>query len=328
MRGTKKTTIKDVAKEANVSISVVSYVLNNSEKKSIRSETKKRVIDAANKLNYIPNRIASGMRTRKSLSIGIVSYWEIEGSVFIQMLSGISRAASESNYSVVICNAKIGQDNYSYLDYFFDRTIDGIIFISPHESLGKIDEVSHIHMMKKANVPFVIINGHSKEEDVNYINIDFYGTTHLATSYLIEQGYKQITYVAPFKTGYFEEKQRYSGYSDAMEQNLLERQICDIDDVEKDIKKFKAVITNKSDTAHAVMKEALKQKISIPKDFVIIAGNTEPYSEFLFPPLSTVKIPALEMGELAAKKLLNIINGISDTITVKLECSLKVRKSC
>lgn len=328
MGNTKKATIKDVAKEANVSISVVSYVLNNSTKKTISDGTKKRVVNAAAKLNYVPSRSASGMRMQKSLSIGIVSYWEIEGTTFMHMLKGINQAASDSNYSVVICNTKSERSDYSYLNYYFDRTIDGIIFISPHEALGSIDEVSHIHKMKDANVPFVIINGHSNEADVNYINIDFYGSTYLATSYLIKQGYRKITYVAPLRLNYDEHKQRYLGYSDAISKNNLKEHICDIGDISHKIKNFKAVVTNKSDTAHAVMNEALKQNISIPKGFALIAGNTEAYSEFLFPPLSTVKIPSAEMGELATKILLSNVNGIAKSVSTTLECSLEIRESC
>ncbi len=332
MGNMKKTTIKDVAKEADVSISVVSYVLNNSTEKTISDATKERVMNAAKKLNYVPNRIASGMRMRKSLSIGVVSYWELEGTVYVQMLSGISKAAAESNYSVVLCNARIEKENYSYLDYFYDGTIDGILFISPYEQLGSIDEAAHITKMKNANAPFVIINGHSNEAGVNYINIDFYGSTYLATSYLIKRGYKEITYVAPLHLNYDELKQRYLGYGTALAHNNLKEKVCGVDDIADNIKNFKAVVTNKSDTAHAVMKEALNQNISIPNDFVMIAGNTEAYSEYLFPPLSTVKIPAKEMGILAAEKLLDSINGdsikgVSGSSTT-LECSLQIRESC
>lgn len=328
MEHSKKTTIKDVAREANVSISVVSYVLNRSTQKTISDATKERVLQAAQKLNYIPNRKASGMRNNKSLSIGIVSYWEMDGIVYMEMVKGISQVAAAHHYSVTICNRKSTKDHGSYIHYFLDGTIDGIILISPHEALGGINESAHIHTMKEVKVPFVIMNGHTNEKDVRYINIDFYDSTYRATLYLIRQGYEKVTYVAPMDLPYEELHQRYLGYLDAVRQNKLNAYICDVKEIEENIKDFRAVVTNKSDTAHKVMQEALRQKLIIPQDFVMIAGNTEAYSKYLFPPLSTVRIPAEEMGELAMKSLLSLIQGRREEGSMKLPCSLQIRGSC
>lgn len=325
---TKKATIKDVAKEANVSISVVSYVLNHSAAKSISEETQHRVNAAAEKLHYVPNRMAAGMRRRKSLSIGIASYWNIDGTVFNDMLSGISAVTSENDYSVVLCNMKNGE-GYPYLENYFNGTIDGIIFIAPYEALGSIDEVSHIQKMKNARVPFVMINGHSHQEDVYYINIDFYGSAFLATNYLIGKGLREITYVAPLDLSYTEYQQRFLGYCDAMRQNRLEIRSCDVGRISENLRSFKAIVADKSDTAHLVMSQALDQKISIPAQLKVIACNTESYSAFLYPPLSTVSIPSKEMGALAAKILLEKIAGaIIPVVDLKPACSLQIRKSC
>lgn len=327
MRERTKITIKDVAKEAGVSISVVSYVLNHSKEKSISEETKQRVLAAAKRLNYIPNRIASGMRNKKSMSIGLVSYWDIEGSIFMKMLSGIYETASKSGYSVVFCSPESGREDFSYLDYFRNRTVDGIIFISPYEARGLIDEVAHINRMKEAGSPFIMINGRLNLPDVNYINIDFYGSAYLATKYLIEKGHKDITFVAPLSAGYTEIKQRQAGYRFAMKESCLQENICDITDASKQLNKLKAIVADKSGAAHNIMVQALKQGVSIPNDLAIIACNTEPYSEFLFPPLSTVKIPAKEIGALAAKRLLSAIKGEGEYQSITLPCCLQLRQS-
>ena len=328
MSGEKKTTIKDVAKEANVSISVVSYVLNNKAGKTISDATKLRVTEAAKKLRYFPNRIASGMRNRKAMSIGVVSYWDMDGAAFMGMLSGAIEVASAYGYSVVVCNPKAGEDEYAYLDHYRSKSIDGIIFISPYEALGLIDEHTHINKMKSAGVPFVIINGHSCVADVSYINIDFYSSTYLATRYLISKGHSAITYVAPVSIPYSELHQRYLGYRDAVHEVDLPECICDIGDISTNIKSFKAVVTNKSDTAYAVMREAWAQGLNIPRDFVLIAGNTESYSEYLLPPLSTVKIDAKQMAASAAHYIVDCLNGNKAVITLKSQCCLQIRESC
>lgn len=324
----KKTTIKDVAREANVSISVVSYVLNDSAEKSISPATRDRVIKAAERLQYIPNRAASGMRRKRSLAIGVVNYWELDVMVFADMLKGILDTASKSKYSVVLCHRDSRMDDDAYLNYYLNGTIDGIIFIAPYESMGLIDEVAHIDSMKRAGVPFVILNGSTRELDVTYINVDFRGSSYLATTYLIEQGHRDIAYVAPMGLSYSELSKRLQGYRDAMTEHGLTERCHDIGELPGCLAGMRAVVTNKSDTAHAIMEEALKLGISIPGELAIIAANTESYSPYLFPPLSTVRIPAEHMGELAVHAFLNQLEGKTEAEVLTPSCTLEIRKSC
>jgi len=324
----KRATIKDVSREAGVSISVVSYILNNTKGKSVSEPTRERILEAAKRLNYIPNRIASGMRTRKSLCIGIVSYWGIDGYVIANMLTGINQIAAQNNYRIVICPTKSDNEEFKYIEYFYDKSIDGIIFISPYEELCRIDEEAHISRMKAANIPFVIINGSTAVPEVNYINIDYYGSTYLATNHMIDIGQTNITYVTPDNRKYSEYEKRYAGYSDAMKLHGLPEQVCFVPDVAKRIRHFQAVVANKSDTAQLIINEALNQSIRIPDDFPLIAANTESFSSYLYPPLTTVRIPSLEMGELAVMALLGNIIGKTTHVNLLPPCSLQVRASC
>jgi LacI family transcriptional regulator len=100
----KTATIKDVAKEAGVSISVVSYVMNNNPNVSISKETREKVLRAAKKLNYTPNSIARSMRTKKSMIIGLATFWDISDSVFTDILKGVDSVAGKYGYSVTYCN--------------------------------------------------------------------------------------------------------------------------------------------------------------------------------------------------------------------------------
>ena len=126
----KKATIKDVAKEAGVSISVVSYILNNTPGQSFTDETRKRVISAAKKLNYTPNYIAKGMRSRRSMNIGIVLYWNISDVIVNEMLKGISKITEKYDYNIVLCLPSENKNQFSYIDAFKQRQVDGIIFVS------------------------------------------------------------------------------------------------------------------------------------------------------------------------------------------------------
>lgn len=321
----KKATIKDVAKEAKVSISVVSYVLNDTDGVSISAETKERVHNAAKKLNYVSNRIARGLREQKSMCIGVIPYWDFDVRIFTEILDGINREAMANGYRIILCSAN-GSSDFDYLDCFNAKNIDGAVFIAPPEGSVAVDETVHIHTMLENNLPFVLINGHTNIEGVSYINFDFYSAAYTATQALIQKGHADITYVTP-DTDYFETMERLRGYTDAVKALGLTPNICPIGEVANEIKTFRAVVTNKSDTAHSVMKEALRQGLNIPNDFVLISGNTEAYCGYLFPSLSSIKIPARKMGAAAAKLLIDKLNNKADFVLPQLEYSVQYRES-
>lgn len=326
----KKVTIKDVAREAGTSISAVSYVLNNSTEKKYSETTIKQIKDAAKKLNYTPNNIARGMRSQKAYSIGIVNFWDIHNHVFVKNLKGIVETANKYKYSVVICPASNKNVNdYSYIDYYKNRRIDGIVFIAPVKSEYVINEEEHIKRMEKAGVPYVIINTSLHSDKPNYFKYDFFDATYTATEYLIQRGYKDITYVTPeISEEYPENYERMTGYKNAMEKFGLKFNIIDIDDVGKEtIKDFSAVVANKSDTAKKIMDKAIGYGFKIPDDFSIVAANVENYSQFLYVPLTCSQIPILNIAQRATDILIDIINDKPTESFEKIKCEIVEGKS-
>lgn len=305
----KNITIKDVAALAEVSISVVSYVLNDSKEKSISDPTKQKVLEAVKQLGYVPNNIARGMRTQKSMSIGIVSFWDVSEYVFINILSGILEVCTNDHYTITLCTVKNAENDFSYMDYYTNKRIDGIIFISPPESLINLNEKAHIEQMKSNNIPFVIINGHTKMPDTHYVNIDYFGSALKATEYLITKGHNNISFVGNLDDKSFEAQERLKGYHYAMKKALLQSTIYDITEVANNISYLKAVVANKSGIAHYIIGIALKNKIIIPTQLALIAANTENYSKYLYPPLTSVRVPTKEMGQIAASTLIETIQG-------------------
>lgn len=326
----KRVTIKDVAQEAGTSISAVSYVLNNSTEKKYSEETVKRIKDAAKKLNYTPNNIARGMRSQKAYSIGIVNFWDVHNHVFVKNLNGIVETANKYKYSVVICPVSNKNVNdYSYIDYYKNRIIDGIVFIAPVKSEYVINEEEHIKIMEEAGVPYVIINPSLHSDNPCYFKYDFFDATYTATEYLIQRGYKDITYVTPnFSEEYPENYERMTGYKNAMEKSGLKTRIIDIDDVSKEIMKgFSAVVANKSDTAKIIMDQAIKYGFKIPEDFSIIAANLENYSQFLYVPLTCSQIPIFNIAQRATDILIDSINNKPIEFVENLRCEIVEGKS-
>ena len=104
-------------------------------------------------------------------------------------------------------------------------------------------------------------------------------------------------------------QQRYDAYKNIMLEHNLKPSFCPITEIDKRIHTFKAVVTDKSNAAYRLLSHAIELGIKIPDEFEVIAGNTEFYSKYLYPPLTTVRVPTKEIGKFAAKSLIRQIDG-------------------
>mgnify|MGYP002766653701 CR=1 FL=1 len=305
-------------------------MLNNSTEKKYSEATVKRIKDAAKKLNYTPNNIARGMRSQKTYSIGIVNFWDINNHVFVKNLKGIVEAADEYKYSVVLCPvSNKNVDDYSYIDYFINRRVDGIVLIAPVQSECVIDEQEHINRMKKAGVPFVVINTSLNTNEPNFFRYDFSNAVYTAAEHLFSNGHRDIAYVTPnISDTYPETLERLNGYKQAVKEFGLNTTIYNIDDIDfNTMNKLSAVITNKSDTAKRFIDKAIDLGFSIPDRISIIAANVENYSAYLYVPLTCSQIPISTTARMATKMLIDIINDKPTEEIVRLNCEIIDGKS-
>lgn len=319
-----------MAKEAGTSISAVSYVLNGSTEKKYSKETVKLITDAAKKLNYTPNNIARGMRLQKSYSIGIVNFWDIHNHVFVKNLKGIMETANKYKYSVVLCPVSNKDvEDYSYIDFYNNRRVDGIIFIAPVKSEYPINEQEHVKRMEAAGVPFVVINTSLDTNDPKYFRYRFSEATYTATEYLYQRGYRDISYVTPNPAQvYPEHYERMAGYQNAARHLGIEPKIFQVDDIDRQtMQTFSAVVTNKTDTAKKIMDMAIAYGFKIPDDFSIVAANMENYSGYLYVPLTCSQIPILKIAQKATEVLIDLINGKPIDSAEKVKCEIIEGKS-
>ncbi len=322
----KKATIKDVAALAGVSISAVSYILNRSTEKKYSAETVERVNMAARKLNYSPTNIARGMRSQRAHALGVVSFWELDNRVYVKTLEGAINECAKENYSLILCqvnNCPIGgvvPDDFSYIQYYIDKRIDGILFLAPPSIERTLHEQLHIDKMKQVGIPCVVINGETHDPDINYLRYDYRSTTRAAAEYLIKNGHSSIYYISPKVCESCQELSlRRKGFLDAVPYG----KIVDIDDVTPErLKEYGAVVTNKSDTALKLINMALDNDIRIPDSLSIVSANVENYSEFLHPPLTCVQLPFGKIGEAAVKLLIGEIDGKTEKADITLSCEI------
>ncbi len=328
---TPKTTIRDVAARAGVSVSAVSYIMNDSKKKKYSDETIARVRKAAAVLGYHPTNIARGMRSQRSHTIGVVSFWDMSNRVFVKILEGIMAESTDCGYAVIICPialTPIGTtvpDDFSYIRYYTEKRVDGIILIAPPTLERIIHEETHIAALRDAEVPFVIINSLSSGHDFSAIRFDYRATTVLATETLKAAGHRQIAYIHPAAIADFEEsRQRLAGYLDTVDSP----RVLMLEEITPAVlAELGAVVTNKSETAKSLLDMAIDAGIDVPGALSIVAANVEHYSEFLHPPLTGVMLPFGEMGHLAVEMLTAHIDGSGGFRQLTLLCKLMEGKS-
>lgn len=333
----KRATIKDVAKLAGVGISVVSYVLNNTEGKTLPEKTRQKVLEAARQLNYVPNSIARSMRLKKTNFIGVVSLWHAKDPAFIDILDGILSEAQKFGYSVVLLSIRQKCDNYDYINLFLRHQIDGIVFVSYSERIENYDEARHLSKMRECGVPFVVVNGNTSEPDTSYVYLDSYTSGIIGTEYLINLNHKNIIFTLINKENLFSSQKSKAGYISTMEKHNYSSSVVDISGIGKIYRMIKSgeisctgIVCSKCDVAHMAYVEASKYNIRIPEEVSVIACNFHNFAPYMHPPLTTVTPPMTQIGEVATKHLIEQLENSDETpsiLSVKLPGVLMERES-
>lgn len=180
------TTLKDVAKLAGVSIATVSYVINGT--KSIKQETKMRVLDAIEQLNYIPNTSARKLREVKQNEIGII-FPHMDDPYYSEILKGIFFDAEEQDYSISVAfSYNHPKKEQKIIQEFIGRNICGLLIVTCQPNNTDFFQNSII----RYNIPTVFIDHMPHGLDVNFLSFDNYSTIYSLTKKLLEQGYQKI----------------------------------------------------------------------------------------------------------------------------------------
>ena len=208
----KKITIKDIAMEAKVSISTVSFVLNDKgEKMNISKAVIKKVQDVAEKLHYRPNMIASSLRTGKTRSIGLIVE-DISNQFFSDLARVIEDEAKKLGYRVFYCSTGDDDDRSDELiQSLLQANVDGFIITPTEKSEKSIDNLMEL---KK---PVVLIDRYFSGQNVSHVVMDNYEGAYSATQFLIKKGRRTIVFVNN-TSGMIQMQLREKGYVDAMKE--------------------------------------------------------------------------------------------------------------
>jgi LacI family transcriptional regulator len=331
----KKTTIHEIAKELNTTASTVSRALNNNPR--ISDETKRKVLEMAEKLGYEPNTMAAALRMGRSRLIGIIVPFA-DRIFFSSVIRGIEEEVKKHGYNVIICQSYEKVDNeIDDVNALLSAQVAGIIISMSRET----DSVEHLNKVIKKNKTLVLFDRSSDLVKASSVVIDDYHGAYTAVSQLIQSGYKKIAFFSGNKkVSIF--KERYRGYLAALNDNNLPVNENFIVEVRSDVQqgtlateqlmngkdKPDAILSSSDFSALGAVKWLLANNYSVPQDVGVIGFGNDPFTQYLDPTMSSVDQKSMEMGKIAAQVFLEQLEGKNDTIRkVLLTPELIVRDS-
>ncbi len=333
----KEITIYDIASKLKLSSATVSRALRNSP--AINKNTRKRIQEAAKELGYRHNTFASSLRKQKTNTIGVIVH-ELNSNFITSVLAGIEKITTEAGYDLIIAHSsESSEKEQANASNLFHKRVDGLI-----ASLAfNTRDLDHYQQYREKGIPVIFFDRVEENTESTKVIIDNYKCGYQATNHLIEQGCRRIVLVtASLNRNVY--AQRHKGYTDALYDNNIpyDKSMVLIKDLSEEcgveaalqILKMKhrpdgAFITN--DFSAAVCMKTLKENgIKIPQDIAVVGFNNDTISKIVEPQLTTVNYPGIEMGEIAARNLINHLSGISNiknTNTIIVRSDLIVRKS-
>jgi LacI family transcriptional regulator len=337
MKKTREVTIYDIAKKLNIAASTVSRGLQDSPE--IGKKTKKKILEAAEKMGYHVNHYARRLRQQQSNAIGVIVH-VLNSNFVTSVLSGIETVTTEAGYDLLIANSSESYiKEVANAKSLFHKRVDGLIVSLSFETM----DLDHFKPFAEKGIPVLFFDRVEQEENSTVVIIDNIKCGYIATTHLIEQGCKRIAHVTSgLKRNVY--AQRYKGYRKALadhklpfdESMLIVGTLNEQSGIDAAMQIMKmqpmpdaAFIT--SDFIASVCIRTLKEHgISVPEDIAIVGFNNDPICKIVEPTLTTIDYPGEDMGEIAARNLINHLNGltnISQTNTITVRSELIVRKS-
>lgn len=313
-------TIRDIAQAAGVSVSSVSLVLRNKECR-ISEETKAKIRQVAQELNYVPNQIAVSLVTKKTRTIGLV-YADMLNPFYAELAVGVERSTYLQDYSLLICNCDEMVDrcvdNISLLE---SRCIDGFV-LQPPETINS-SPVQLKKLQDKLNsctIPYVILDRAIHDVYHDYVAADHQLGGYLAADYLIKMGHTRIGCITGSMSDYGT-RRRLKGYQEALaahnieyDPSLVYEGLYAIESGYRGAqvlfqKGITAIFAFSDLIACGVQRAAMEQGISIPYDLSIVGYDDSSIANLCPVPLTTIRQPIELLGRRACEILLERINS-------------------
>ncbi len=333
-------TQKQIAEEAGVSRTTVSFVLNDVPGVNISPETRQRVLEAAARLNYYPDATARRLASGQTHTIALVLHQgptQAYSDAFLpQMLQGVSQAAKQQGYHVLFYAIGPREDPSSYIELMRGRHADGLILSGPRS-----DDTPLLELYAEGYP--VVLHGQLPGSDLPFVDVDNVKGASLAVEHLIGLGHRRIGMVTNAPLTYTAASQRFEGYRQTLKRHGMGYEASwvrhghfDEESGERAVDELlgagaglTALFVASDALAYGALRAVRHHDLRVPDDLALVGFDDIPTSRYVFPSLTTVRLPAFGLGWAAADLLIRLINRKEvEEMQVILDTELVVRRSC
>ena len=327
-------TIKDVAARAGVSISTVSHVLNHTRR--VSEDATRNVLEAVAALNYAPNSVARSLKVNHTRTIGLL-VTASANPFFAEVIRGVEDYCFNQGYSLILCNTENRLERQRhYLRMLMEKRVDGLLVICTD-----IDAEIQALLRSYQSVPQVVMDWGGQCDFANVINDNVRIGAYLAGQYLVSQGHRELVCI----TGQLSKQttqQRLDGVRDALaeaglslaEENILEGDYemqSGFDAMQQLLtrpEKPTAVFAFDDPMAIGAICAATQAGFRVPEDISIVGYDDVEMARFSSPPLTTIRHPKAELGQLAVELLVSRVRNKELTVeALNVQPELVVRNS-
>jgi len=330
----KKTSLKDIAEKVGVSVTLVSYVLNNKMEGRINKEVAQKIRDTAKKLNYRTNQIAKSLKTNKTNTIGLIVA-DISNPFHSALARIIEDEAEKFGYTVIFGSSDESlKKSDKLIDIFLNRQIDGLIYAASENAEAQLEDLI------KQKIPFVLVDRYFPGVNCSYVALDNYSASFKAVEYIIGKGRKRIAMIG-YKSDLRHLRDRKRGYIAALKKHKLETKSIwmkeikredELQQVEKAMMELMAektpidaILFGANRIATAGLKYISALPIKIPDELLIVSFDESESLDLFRSPIDYIKQPLRELGEESVRLLLQSIGKKSVITQVNLQAELVIR---
>lgn len=307
-------TIYDVAREANVSMATVSRVVNGNP--NVKPTTRKKVLEAIDRLGYRPNAVARGLASKRTTTVGVIIP-DISNIFYAELARGIEDIATMYKYNIILSNSDQNKEKEMHLlNTMLGKQVDGIVFMG--ENITK----EHVEEFGKSPVPIVLAASFDAENITPSVNIDYEQAAYDAIKHLLDQGHTRIGFVSgPYAEAAVNHKKQL-GYQKALseagipyDEALVAEGDYTYDSGMEAYEKMAeleskptAVFVSSDEMALGVIHAAQDQGVHIPNELEVIGFDNTRLATMVRPQLTTVVQPMYDIGAVAMRLLTKYMN--------------------